>query len=733
MKNLFIITVAAFLLFAPFTGTLSTASAQGWQWCHSSSGAGMEAFSIATDGAGNVYGGGSIFDAGYATFGSVAVPGVPFTKQSVWVKYDASGKVLWADGTHDGDTYLNGIATDRAGNLILFGYFNGGSMQIGAFTLTNTYPGGEPQFFLAKVSPTGTVLWAINDGSVINYVLIGFAGAVNLAKLGAVTTDSIGNIYITSSFNQKSITIGSTTLNNSDPSGSTYDIFVAKYTAAGVPVWASSIGGNKNDYSIAIALSAGNVYVAGGFTSSSMTVGSTVISSPYVPNAQAYIAKFSSTGTPTWAENAGGKTGAVATGLTSDQYGNVYMTGGFTELSISFGATTLSRTYPFSGVSALFLVRYSPADVVTWGKTIASPTKGTWGVSVAYAPCGQIWVGGNYSEKAIADPGDTISFVPGSDPTFIAGYDLAGKVIGYAGLPTGGDDGFGIACDALGDVFVSGDYECGSPIYIGPDTLVSPGGHVEEFFMTKYKNFPGVADTTYINHDTTICDLGEGGLTLTAPAGYTLYSWDDGSTGAGRKVTASGKYYVNSISCGSLVVDSFTVTIKGLIKPFISLSATASYPVGSLVTVTAVVSGSCSTYTIHWMNKGVEFTTTTAPFVTYTKGDGIDSITALIVPECGVCDNSATSSLQTVLVSTGVTRLPGVPTDVHIFPNPAKTSITISARGNIKHVAIIDMVGQEVLTHEYDAEKVHVDVAGLPGGVYFVKINGSEAARFVKE
>ncbi len=460
---------------------------------------------------------------------------------------------------------LNNITTDQSGNLILFGSFTSATMQIGGFVLTNKYSGGViAQYYVAKVNPSGTVLWAICDGNIISGGFPFFG--TTILSIGGVATDTAGNIYIASAFGGSSMTVGSTTLTNADPSGSTYDIFVAKYTPAGVLVWASSIGGKSSDYAFGITVSStGDVYVAGAFLSPSITIGSSVITNPY-KYVSAYIAKFSSTGTPVWGEGAGGANGAFSAGLTSDKTGNVYMAGTFADSSITLGGTTILRTYPAAvPQSALFLVQYSPADVVTFSKTIGSPTSGVLGYTVSLAECGQVWVGGSYSESATIGSGDTLA-IGGSapywrDPTFIAGYDLSGSVLGYAGLGGGGDDQMGIACDPFGNVFVCGDYFTGfygDKLIAGPDTLGVVSGS-EAFYLAKYGS---IADTTYETiRDTIACGTSKLHLRLQAPAGY-LYYWNNGNTTDSMIVSSTGKYYVYCRTCGnSVLIDTFDVTI----------------------------------------------------------------------------------------------------------------------------------------------------------------------------
>lgn len=542
------------------------ASGQTWLWGKGSKGVASDAWAIATDQSGNVFGAGYTYTSGADTFGSIVVPSSLFGSQSIWAKYDGSGNVLWAGGTVSGNTTLYNIATDPAGNLIVFGAFSSSTMQIGPFTLTNAYSGTAWQYYLAKISPTGTVLWAICDGNTIGTYYC-FLSACILG-MGGVTTDNAGNIYITSSFLKPTMTIESVTLTNSGGS----DIFVAKYNPSGALIWAKSAGGTGDDYAFAVtATSAGSVYITGAFTSPSMTFGPSTVTNPFSSGTPivpyAYIGKFSAaTGTPLWGQAAGGGRGAFGSGIEKDASGNIYITGGFADNSISFGSATISQTYPSSVAKlALFLVQYSPGDVVSWHKTIGSPIQSLWGYSIAMASCGQVWVSGNYNELANID-GNILPLASGPDPVFIAGYNLSGGVIGYSGLGSGGDDQNGIAADANGNIFICSDYK-DIPFPIGPDVL--PYQLDEHFYIGKYANTVALPDTNYTSQNVYAC--GSAVAVLSANAGYATYLWDNGITVPTRTVSASGTYWVYNVTCGvPVVIDTFHLTISPFDTAFTS-------------------------------------------------------------------------------------------------------------------------------------------------------------------
>ena len=170
-----------------------------------------------------------------------------------------------------------------------------------------------------------------------------------------------------------------------------------------------------------------------------------------------------------------------------------------------------------------------------------------------------------------------------------------------------------------------------------------------------------------------------------------------------------------------------------LAVPTISLSSAPTASAGATVTITATVANAGSSYTIYWMNHGVEFTTTTAPYVTYTKGLGIDTITAKIVPTGYGCWDSTTSAGHVVGLPEGVSALTAA-AELLIFPNPVNSTLNIIMYGApVTVAAISDVVGHVVMSETFNTNKVHIDVASLPQGMYFVRVNGIYVQKFIKQ
>jgi hypothetical protein len=320
---------------------------------------------VCTDASGNVYIAGS-FHSSSITFGNITLYGGGLDVYVV--KYDPNGTVLWANsagGWAAGSEALS-VSVDGSGNVFVTGYF-GVSITFGSITLTN------PSFFIVKYDPSGNVLWAKDAiGSGDNQGL-------------SVSADITGNVYVTGFFKSPSIAFGGITLINSDPSGNTNDIFIVKYSASGTVLWAKSAGGSSYDRGNSICSDiSGNIYVTGYF-GGSITFGSITLTNPSF-----YIVKYDALGNALWAQQATGSDGGNS--VSTDIFGNVFVTGYFVNPTVTFGGFTLTNT----GNCNMYVVKYNASGNVLWAKS-----GGGWncdkGCSLSSDKWGNVYVVGNAS------------------------------------------------------------------------------------------------------------------------------------------------------------------------------------------------------------------------------------------------------------------------------------------------------------------------------------------------
>ncbi|MGC1473226.1 MAG: fibronectin type III domain-containing protein [Psychroserpens sp.] len=70
------------------------------------------------------------------------------------------------------------------------------------------------------------------------------------------------------------------------------------------------------------------------------------------------------------------------------------------------------------------------------------------------------------------------------------------------------------------------------------------------------------------------------------------------------------------------------------------------------------------------------------------------------------------------------------------FPNPVKNELVLNAQNNIQNVAVLNMLGQEVLSAQPNTVDSTIDMNGLSQGAYFVKVtigNTTETIRIIKQ
>ncbi len=442
-----------------------------WTWAKGAGTTSMDASAgtVVADNDGNSYVLGD-FAGTSITIGSItlnALVSATVTGDNFLVKYNAAGNVMWAKGLggHDFDMAKQ-ITLDAFGHLYMVGWFWSDTVFMGSDTLVNTgvagYPAGSPDIFLAKYDTSGNVIWAKSEGGTLS------------DTAGSVSTDALGNVYVSGSFNSSSLTLGSTTLTN----GGNYDMFIAKYDSSGNALWAHSAGGSLLDYATGVSSDAsGNTFVTGVFRSTTITFGSVTLTNTSLPGfAEIFLVKFDASGNVLWATNPEGITGDYANAVAGDGLGNVYVTGEFSSDTIHFGPYTLSQ-----GLGGnFFLAKYDASGNALWAKRAGGPGFDS-GLSVASDIAGNAYVTGWFG-------GDSITFGPAVlhsssayKHIFVAQYDGSGNGSwAKSALGNADDIGRSVYVDGSGNIYVAGEFPS-TVIYFGSNTLYNIGGTLNMF------------------------------------------------------------------------------------------------------------------------------------------------------------------------------------------------------------------------------------------------------------
>ncbi len=306
------------------------------------------------------------FNVAATTFGGVSLnhTAVGSSSDIFIVKYDGQGNLLWAKNTGYTNTiWVYDIATDSQGNALITGSFASAPITFGSTTLQN-FANVNP--FLVKYDPLGNVMWAIGAQQTLYY-------GVTVWSYG-VATDVNDNIYITGDYAKtasSNLSFGPHSL----PICSGRNMYVVKYDNSGNELWAkasmgSSYGGvQATGFDITTDLS-GNCIILGSFNTPTISFGGITLTNSSAINgvSEVFVLKYDSSGNEVWAKNAGGTGDDEGHKISSDDAGNVYVTGYFESKPASFGSFTINKQNSSSPL--FFVVKYNDLGNEVWVKYI---------------------------------------------------------------------------------------------------------------------------------------------------------------------------------------------------------------------------------------------------------------------------------------------------------------------------------------------------------------------------
>jgi hypothetical protein len=257
-------------------------------------------------------------------------------------------------------------------------------------------------------------------------------------------------------------------------SGNT-DAFVAKYNSAGVEQWLRKGGSNNADLSLSIAIDASNnVIIAGSFRNTATFGALSVASSG---NTDAFVAKYNSSGTELWLKKGGSNNVDSANGVSVDSLSNVYITGNFRN-TITFGSFSESA----AGSDDVFVVKYNSAGVEQWTYN-PNGSGADFGYDVDVDTTGNVLVTGFYTNTIVV--GSTTLPNSGGTDIFLFKLNTSGAPQwAKAGIGGGADIGYAVITDTLNNVYISGSYSGG--VAFGSLSLTSSGS--TDVFIAGYNS-----------------------------------------------------------------------------------------------------------------------------------------------------------------------------------------------------------------------------------------------------
>ncbi len=382
--------------------------------------------------------GGSVADAGDAacTPKGNADSGVP-------------GTLNWAENFGmSGSSNVSGVALDpTSGAIAVAGNFLG-TLDFDAGVLSSGGDAGATGTsgaFVVKLDSGGHYQWARAFGS------------DEAVVAGAVAVDGSGNVAIGGNLSGTS-NLGTTTEMTSY--GFT-DIFLAKYSSAGVQAWSHHYGsaGSLLNFRQAAVDSAGDLYVVGELGGGALDLGGGCAA--IASGMAMFVAEFSPGGACVWSHGYGpydmSNSYTDSETIAYDPTGNVLVAGGF------FGTMDLGKgTMTAPGVgNAAFIQKFSSDGELSWVKDFGAGN-GAAVTGIAADTCGDIWIDGGFSISIDFGGGTTV--LTESEPQlvgdiFLAKLDPSGVGIWSNSFGDGFTDNAGpIALDRSGGPVITGSF-----------------------------------------------------------------------------------------------------------------------------------------------------------------------------------------------------------------------------------------------------------------------------------
>ena len=315
-----------------------------------------------------------------------------------FAKYNSNGQQIWIKQTKgSGTCFCGDICVDKVGNIILAGAFTD-SLTIGGISL---FSKGSGDCFLAKLTPSGSVLWMQS------------AGGSGDDAIAGLNVDINNDIAITGWYANTAY-FGSDTVTAIGPGA---NIFVAKYTTSGTNKWVRTAGGIASSYGSWLASDhKGNQYVVGYIGNSSVSFDTTSITC--AGKTDIFIAKYDAMGNRKWVRRLGGPGFDESYYSVTDYDGNTFLTGRYTPY------------IPGNPIhnSEFLVAKYDSSGVMKWLKT-ATGLSSTFSESteLSYDQFNNLFIAGNYSSTCVFN-GDSIGCSGGWDMCLVKLHDSTGIV-----------------------------------------------------------------------------------------------------------------------------------------------------------------------------------------------------------------------------------------------------------------------------------------------------------------
>jgi hypothetical protein len=255
--------------------------------------------------------------------------------------------------------------------------------------------------------------------------------------------------------------------------------------------WANGFGGAGDDLVYASTTDGdGNVYVTGLFTANTdFDPGPGVASLTATSDADAFIAKYSSSGAYIWAYRLGdvGAAGNAGTSIAIDPAGDVVVGGYFSgTVDFDFSSATTSRTA--TGMNDIFLLKLDKDGAFKWVNTMGGPY-GDYATALKVDNNGNILLAGSFADFTDFDPSLATMLLDASKGgLFMARYDKDGHYKWARNIGCNGGSQFlnAMTTDKTGNIYITGSFNGPADFDPGTASVMLPSIGYQDLFVARY-------------------------------------------------------------------------------------------------------------------------------------------------------------------------------------------------------------------------------------------------------
>lgn len=479
-----------------------------------------------------------------------------------------------------------------------------------------------------------------------------------------------------------------------DVNTDTFDIFIAKYNTSGTPLWARSAKGSNTDEANAVTTDRwGNVYVTGFFNSPTLTFGTTVLTNLCPTGGNIFLAKYDAAGNFQWAKSAGGTGGENATSITADSTGNVYITGFFGTPFLTFGSSTITNT----GIMDLLIAKYDSAGNAIWAVS-AGGNNEDWPFSIVADNSGHLLLTGFSASSAITF--GTLTLTNTNYPNneiFLARYDTSGHIIWARNASSSNTSINGDRSSAVCTDSAGNAYVTGfyyeDTLHLGAYSLINAGGY--DMYVAKYDTAGNVVWAKR---------LGSAG----------------GDFGAGIQVDYHGNIYVAGYF-NSDTLDCGPDTLYNPTSPFTHILVVKYDNLGNII----------------WaMRAGGTFQDDALALATDALGEvyitGYLMSSSISFGSVTINNGCGSGTYDGFLVKIGIPTTSIKEEQLghfSVYPNPSTGNLFIEHAGIGTDLKLMNLMGQTVYHSLTTQDKEEINIANLQTGLYLLQLTNSEGYR----